>query len=288
MYTNTAYLGEMHEDIVDKSKPLLVTAVGYYRLERTPVVKTVRHTPRGDYQLLYISSGRLHLYEDGRERIVPKGNMLLFRPGKPQFYNIYLEDSPETYWVHFTGSAVEELLDRYGMPREERVFFTGVSADYQQLFNQMIRELQLRRANFEELLNLNLRHVFLMINRFIKEGNELDTDSLNEVERAIHYFNESYNKAISVKEYAASRHISDCWFGRIFKKVTKSTPMQYIISLRMTSAKSLLENTSQSIIRIARSVGYDDAYYFSKLFKKHIGLSPTEYRSIHKAKIRVE
>ena len=78
MYTNSAYIGEMHEDIVDTSKPILVTAAGYFRLEKTPVFETVRPEPRGDYQLLYISSGKLHLYEDGEERIITKGNMILF------------------------------------------------------------------------------------------------------------------------------------------------------------------------------------------------------------------
>ena len=66
------------------------------------------------------------------------------------------------------------LLDYYGMPKDENVFFTGTSPDYQWLYKQMIQELQLRRVNYEDLLNMNLRHVFLIINRFLKEGTELD------------------------------------------------------------------------------------------------------------------
>ena len=72
--------------------------------------------------------------------------------------------------------------------------------------------------------------------------------------------------------------MSDCWFNRTFKHVTKVTPMQYIIQLRMTNALNLLEHTSYNIIQVANAVGYDDAYYFSRLFKKNIGVSPTEYR----------
>ena len=284
MYTNSAYIGEMHEDIVDTSKPILVTAAGYFRLEKTPVFETVRPEPRGDYQLLYISSGKLHLYEDGEERIITKGNMILFRPGKPQFYNIYLEDKPETYWVHFTGSDVDTLLDYYEMPKDEKVFFTGTSPDYQWLYKQMIQELQLCRVNYEDLLNMNLRHIFLMINRFLKEGTELDADALNEVERATHYFNENYNQNICIKDYAADRHMSDCWFNRTFKKVTKVTPIQYIISLRITSAINLLENTDHNIKQIASMVGYDDEYYFSRLFKKQTGQSPTAYRKMLESK----
>ena len=278
MYTNLAYLGEAHEDIVDNSKPILVTAAGYYRVHTSEVIETDRPNGRGDYQLLYISAGKLHLYVDGEERIITKGNMLLFRPGETQIYNLYSADKPETYWVHFTGSDVDTLLDYYGMPKDENVFFTGTSPDYQWLFKQMIQELQLCRVNYEDLLNMNLRHIFLMINRFLKEGTELDSDALNEVERATHYFNENYNQNICIKDYAADRHMSDCWFNRTFKKVTKVTPMQYIIQLRMTNALNLLEHTNYNIIQVANAVGYDDAYYFSRLFKKNVGVAPTEYR----------
>ena len=113
---------------------------------------------------------------------------------------------------------------------------------------------------------------------FLKEGTELDSDALNEVERATHYFNENYNQNICIKDYAAERHMSDCWFNRTFKKVTKVTPIQYIISLRITSAINLLENTNHNIKQIASMVGYNDEYYFSRLFKKSTGLSPTAYR----------
>ena len=278
MYTNLAYLGEAHEDIVDTSKPILVTAAGYYRVHTSEVIETYRPNGRGDYQLLYISAGKLHLYVDGEERIITKGNMLLFRPGETQIYNLYSADKPETYWVHFTGSDVDLLLDYYGMPKDENVFFTGTSPDYQWLFKQMIQELQLCRVNYEDLLNMNLRHIFLMINRFLKEGTELDSDALDEVERATHYFNENYNLNISIKAYANERHMSDCWFNRTFKHVTKVTPMQYIIQLRITNALNLLEHTNYNITQVANAVGYDDAYYFSRLFKKNVGVAPTEYR----------
>lgn len=278
MYTNLAYLGEPHEDIIDNSKPILVTAAGYYRVHTSHVIETDRPNGRGDYQLLYIAAGRLHLYVDSKEHVIPKGYMLLFRPGETQIYNLYASDKPETYWVHFTGSDVDMLLDYYEMPKNENVFFTGTSPDYQWLFRQMIQELQLCRVNYEDLLNMNLRHIFLMINRYLKEGTQLGSEILNEVERATHYFNENYNQSISIKEYAAERHISDCWFNRSFKQVIKMTPMQYIVSLRITNAMNLMDNTDYNISQVASAVGYDNALYFSRLFHKHTGMAPSDYK----------
>lgn len=278
MFTNVAYTGEEHEDIVNLSKPLIVTAAGYYKLQNLKVFETVRPNGRGDYQLLYFASGKGYFNFDGQERVITKGNMILFRPGVSQMYNIYAEDKPETYWVHFTGSDVDLLLDYYQMPKNESVFFTGTSPDYQWLFRQMIQELQLQRVNYEDLLNMNLRHIFLIINRYLQEGNDIGTETLDEVERATHFFREHYNEQIIIENYARDHGMTANWFTQSFKKVTKFTPMQYIVHLRMTNAMNMIDSTDCNITQVANAVGYDNSMYFSKVFKKYTGMTPTEYK----------
>ncbi|MBQ8688190.1 MAG: helix-turn-helix domain-containing protein [Ruminococcus sp.] len=278
MFTNVAYLHNSFSDIVDESKSLIVTSCGYYRVHSRPTVSTERPNGRQDYQLLYIAKGKGYFYFDGKERIITEGNMILFRPGETQMYYYHAPDKTEVYWVHFTGRMVEGILDNYEMPHTENVFYTGTSPDYQWLYRQMIQELQLCRPNYEELLALNLRHIFIMINRYLREGRKVGSDIQNEIERATHYFNENYNAPINIDEYAESRHISTCWFIRSFKQILKVTPMQYILSLRIANAQSLLESTEYNISEIAEAVGYDNPLYFSRLFHKHIGVSPSEYR----------
>lgn len=278
MHSNAAYLHNSLTDMVDGSRSLVVTSCGYYRLHSRPVFTTDRPEGRRDYQLLYIAKGRGYFTIDGRERVINEGGMILYRPGERQHYVYRAEDMTEVYWVHFTGRDVANILDYYQLPAEENVFFTGTSADYQWLYRQMIQELQLCRANYEELLSLLLRHIFIMINRYIKEGQKSSGEVRNEIERATHYFNEHYSQAISIEEYAASRHMSTCWFIRSFKEMLKVTPMQYILSLRMANAQSLLETTEYNISEIAAAVGYDNPLYFSRLFRRHVGVSPSVYR----------
>ena len=278
MFTNVAYLHNSLNDIVDTSKPIVVTSCGYYRVYSRPTFSTERPNGRKDYQLLYIATGKGHFYFDGKERILNEGNMILYRPHEPQMYYYHASDKIEVYWVHFTGRDVEAVLKKYGLPETENVFYTGTSPDYQCIYREMIQELQLCRANYEELLSLTLMRFFIMINRFIDEGKKSGSDIQNEIERATHYFNENYNKPINIDEYAASRHISTCWFIRSFKQILKVTPMQYILSLRMANAQSLLETTEDSISEIAEAVGYDNPLYFSRIFRKNIGVSPSEYR----------
>ena len=278
MYTNVAYSGKEDEDIVSLSKPLIITAVGFYKILTRKIEQTFRPTGRGDYQLYYVASGKAHFFFDGHERTVQKGNMVLFRPGVPQIYNLYADDKPETYWVHFTGSDVEKLLDYYGMPKDECVFFTGTSPDYPWIFRKMIQELQLRRVNYEDFINLNLQQILLVISRYLHEDSEIKTETLDEIEQAIHFFLENYNKSIIIEDYAKKHGMTANWFTQSFKKVTKYTPMQYILSLRMSNAMNMLDNTNYNVTQIAAAVGYNNSLYFSRVFKNYTGVSPTEYR----------
>lgn len=203
-------------------------------------------------------------------------------PQERQVYCYYAVDKTEVYWVHFTGWKVEEYLERYELPKHENVFYTGVSPDYPWIYNQIIRELQSQRVNYGDMISLYMHHIFLTINRYIKESRENKNDTINDIERATHYFKDNYNKPISVEQYAAEHLMSVNWFIHSFKSVMKMSPMQYIISLRISTAKGYLENSAKNIAEISNEVGYDNALYFSRLFRKYTGMTPTEYRKRNK------
>jgi len=102
------------------------------------------------------------------------------------------------------------------------------------------------------------------------------------MELAIQYFNDNYNTEINIENYAASRGMSVSWFIRNFKQYTHTTPMQYIVSIRVTNAQMLLETTNYNVTEIGNIVGYDNPLYFSRIFKKQKGVSPSEYRTLLK------
>lgn len=281
MYRKFAYLKKMYEDIIDNSQPLIITAVGNYRVHTTRA-DTERPNGRSDYQLIYIASGCAHFYFDGVKKIIPKGNVVLYRPGETQMYYLFAEDKAETCWVHFTGYDVDNMLNLYQIPKNENVFFIGTSPDYQRLFHQMIQELRLKRINYDKILNINLTHLFLIINRYLHKDNTIIPDMLDEIEIASNYFNEHYNEKIVIEEYAQCHGMTANWFIQSFRKVMKYTPLQYIVHLRMTNAIFLMENTDYNMTEIASEVGYENSMYFSRIFKKYIGMTPTEYK--HKVK----
>ena len=103
---------------------------------------------------------------------------------------------------------------------------------------------------------------------------------VDEIERATHYFKENYNKNISIEQYAQEHLMSINSFINHFKSIMKYTPMQYIISLRISAAKGYFDSTNKNVSEVADAVGYDNSLYFSRVFKKYTGYSPSDYRKM--------
>ncbi|MCI9080573.1 MAG: AraC family transcriptional regulator [Lachnospiraceae bacterium] len=279
MYINSGYLNNSLIDFKDKSKPLIVGSCGTYRLIKHPKLPTWRPKGRIDYQLLYIAAGKAHFYfKDNEDTIVTAGNFVLYRPREMQRYIYYLQDQTEVYWVHFTGSQVKQILKEHHFPPEGHIINSGTSPAYQRIFRQMIQEMQLCRPHYEEFLSAFLLQLFILIERTTNENKIVNSFAHHEIEYATNYFNEHYNEDINISKYAASRNMSTSWFIRNFKLYTKTTPLNYILSIRIANAQSLLENTKYSITEIAAIAGYDNPLYFSRLFRKQTGFSPSEYR----------
>lgn len=279
MYIDSAYWHNTRVDFKDKKHPLFVGSCGTYHLYTISRLPT--HRPRGrlDYQLIYIASGKGHFFFQGKEEIVSAGHMIFYRPKEEQKYYYYGEDHTEVYWVHFTGNNVKNILRKYGIADDVHVIHTGTSLEYKRLFTVMIQELKLCKEDYEELLVHYLLELLIMIHRLLiskPKGKSLFL--MNEMDAAVQYFHANYNKQISIEEYAVSHNMSVSWFIRNFKEYTKATPAQYLLSLKISNARTLLETTSYNVSEISDIVGYENPLYFSRIFKKQCGMSPSEFR----------
>ena len=278
MYINSGYLNNSRTDFKDNSTPLVVGSCGTYRLKTCPKLPTYWQKGRRDYQILYVANGKTHFWFDGKEEIVSAGHMVLYKPDEIQKYVYYLEDHPEVFWIHFTGSDVKNILAYHGISLDEHVFYCGVLPDYKALFRKIIQELQLCRYGYEDYIASLFNDILLLVDRQQHEQKKATGNVQEQIERAAAYFNENYNTKISIDDYAESLHISTNWFIHNFKQYAGMSPAQYILSLRMVNAQNLLERTTYNIKEISEIVGYENPLYFSRVFKKEIGKSPAQYR----------
>ena len=97
------------------------------------------------------------------------------------------------------------------------------------------------------------------------------------------YIDRNYKKDISAKDVAGILGYSDVYFSKVFKQLFDDNFINYLTKIRIDRAKLLLKDVSFNIKEVGKSVGYADSNYFTKVFKRSVGMSPSEYRSKHNA-----
>lgn len=100
------------------------------------------------------------------------------------------------------------------------------------------------------------------------------------IRRARAYMEQNFAEPLRLDDVADYVELNPSYFSALFKKETGKTFSDYLVERRLRAAQSLLQSTGKSISEIAETVGYNDVKYFSKLFKKHMGIKPSEYRRI--------
>ena len=109
------------------------------------------------------------------------------------------------------------------------------------------------------------------------------TDSIVHSQKDIikDYIDRNYKKDISAKDVAGILGYSDVYFSKVFKQLFDDNFINYLTKIRIDRAKVLLKDISFNIKEVGKSVGYADSNYFTKVFKRSIGISPSEYRNRH-------
>lgn len=267
-----------------------------------------KHFPRqsDDYILYFIESGDLYVEEDGVRYHLEENNTLLLEPHK--FHTGYQEACVSYYYIHFSCStpmeaalltdALKEHIRQLRMvlldtepdyiwepsPHDfEDLYFPkqaqlGSSFDYFQALrdaDQIFFEgLEGRRS----LLSLKLQEILTMLCREFSYYcvNPNYTKNMIVVRHIRFFISDNYAKPITSKNISATFHINYDYANRLFKAHVGHSIHDYLIITRIHHAKQFI-TSGMSVSEAAALVGIDDAAYFSRLFKKITGISPSEY-----------
>jgi len=258
-------------------KDLYITHIGVF----PKAIGQHRIRPKGCRQfiLIYCLSGEGWVEVRGIRTAVNKNQLFVIEPNTACSYGANDRNPWTNYWIHFTGAN---------------------ASAYSPVLNQIIKippsnnsRLEERLILFEEMLQ-NLKDCFvpdkvvyaniclkqflssikyLEVYRSVKKDNEHDV--INEV---ISYMRAHLNVTISAVELAQHSNYSYANLYRLFKKNIGSSPHDYFIHLKMERAIKYLLTTNLKVKEIGLKLGYEDPYYFSRMFTNHVGLSPANYR----------
>lgn len=244
-----------------------------------------RNRPNGCLQFIFIycieGEGWAEV-EDKRFQII-KNQMFIISPNASCRYGASEKNPWTIYWLHFTGenaglySPVSNQIINIQPDKDSRIDERLI------IFEEIFQNIE-DHFNLEKVLyaNISLKH-FLASIKFLPEYRSVNKDiSINKLEKAISLMKANLNKRITLKDVAMACNCSEANVSKLFKKSLKSAPMDYFIHMKMQEACKILLNTDLRIKEICLKLGYEDQYYFSRIFTKHVGLSPVYYRKEEK------
>lgn len=239
--------------------------------------------------LIFILSGSCTYNISNTMYQVKKGDILLCNPGvyhgkiltagqevtefHAGFNNICIKNLPKDCLIDYSTSPL------LGFPQYEQ--------DFLRCCSEILHEQEKMEPAYELVLkSLFMKFIALLFRA--THANEMSGDSscvtLESHERAtivnaiVSFISDNYMKEISLDRISRNMYLSSVYISKVFKEEMGESPINYLIKYRLSKARSLLEDGNMSVKAVAKSVGYHDAYHFSKLFKKYYGYPPSKHK----------
>lgn len=232
---------------------------------------TYRKNGREDWSLFYCEAGRMY-FEDC---MLQTGELWIYEPLTPQKYVILHQDRTVYRYLHFTGTDVGNIFSALGIPYRTPVQPTN------KISMELFDELKSNILNNDAVSNIRSECLILrlLLQLSAVQPKKTEINVMKHVtETMAHTFSENYD----AKKFADMLHISESRFNHVFKEVVGIPPHLYYTKLRIDHACRLLSDTDIKIKNIAEYSGYPDSLYFTQVFKKQKGITPSAYRKLNK------
>lgn len=224
---------------------------------------------RGSDAFIYIIEGEtVYRFEDG-EFSVKAGDVLFL--AKNGVYSMDVQS--EAYRFIFADFDFSSAA-----PCKCEVFAMQNSRVIESMFRRMLEKWRQKRTAAEEDCLAILYSVYAEIIRG-ENSAYMPNSKRVRLESAVQYISENFtNEDLTVESVASAALMSESHFRRLFKIAYRVSPIKYINLMRIERAKELIRYTNESFSDIAAAVGFANLYYFSRMFKKEVGCTPSEYK----------
>jgi AraC-like DNA-binding protein len=256
---------------------LHICSIGYYPKAKDHYTYRKKGLPENFLFFCVDGSG---WYQIGKQRVEVGANEFFILPQNQEHsYGSSADDPWSIYWVHFGGdalSAFNEVQEVQKHFKPELVRNTGeIIPVFQKIYKTLELGYSIDNLLFANMCLSQFLTLFIYNKRHFASAS---TDRLDCVDSAIHFMQEHINDNISLISLSKTYNYSVSRFSNLFKQKTGYAPIDYFLQMKMQKACQLLDFSDRSIKDIAFSMGFEDQYYFSKRFRKIIGVSPKKYR----------
>lgn len=248
------------------------------------------------YDLIFVKKGTFFICEEGREYELGEGELIVLEPNKTHWGHRPVETETEMYWVHFLHSPpirrveqedivwtgpVERGTDFTVEPIRQSMYVPKATAvepgTIVPLLDEMAR--QHRTLTLKSALKLQARLGELLVRLQPAPGKPGSARTFRLCERVAGYLRDRRAEPFDAERMERELHYSFDYLSRCLKQYTGLSPLQYLHRLQIEEAKTLLRRTELSVQAVGERVGQPDGTYFGRLFRRHVGVSPSAYRS---------
>ena len=261
---------------------LYLTDIGYYP-HATHHYRD-RKEAIDQYVLIYCVNGSGWYRIDDKEFQVGKNQFFILPAGQPHCYGASEDNEWTIYWIHFRGYNASIFANGAQQPQEISLALNSRINERHNIFEEIFSTLEqgydienLRYASsllYHYLASMRYLNQYRMANKGKIEKEHLP----NVVDAAIHFMKENIENHIRMQEVVKYVGYSTTQFTTLFKRQTGYSPLSFFNRLKVEHACHLLRTTDMKINTICYKVGIEDSLYFSRLFSKVMGMSPTKYR----------
>lgn len=229
-----------------------------------------------EYIFIFCTEGRGSIIVDEKKYVLRENEAFCIPHYRRHRYYADEEDPWSILWVHFKGEDV-----KYFPVEECRIIrFLSQNATNRMhfLFDLLFQVLDgnYTLGNFiyiSQVLSL------ILAETYDREKVNSAQEQNKHVTNVMRYMYKNLGKNLTLEDLVKEFDLSKSYLNAIFQKYTKHAPMDFFINQKMKEACRMLKTTDLYIYEVAHKMGYTDQYYFSRIFKKVVGVSPREYRN---------
>lgn len=233
---------------------------------------------RDCYLIHYIVQGTGYYQFNNKTYEVKKNDIFVIFPNHLVTYNAPNHDDPWTFcWFAFSGDKAQQYLDEVGIHEDNPVMQLPPNNSVEILIKKCVDSI----TNEKKISPFNLKgYLYLLFSNLERTHDSAITVQKNNknIETAKMYIENNYMYPISVETVSSFVHLERTYFSKLFHRHTGVSPQDYITNYRIEIAKQLMKTTNMRIKEICACIGIQDPYYFSKVFKKIVGVAPTKYQ----------
>ncbi|MBN1610818.1 MAG: AraC family transcriptional regulator [Polyangiaceae bacterium] len=232
------------------------------------------------FTIEFVAKGEGKLVLNGAVYSLTPGTLFSYGPNIPHRITTDPRDTLVKYFVGMTGTEAEDLLRRYG-PVPGTVVHTSAPSDILALYDDLIRSSLRGTAFTEQIAALVLEQIILRIAETSVAHGLAGGAAFATYFRCRRHIEEHWGEVATLDQLASECQVDPAYVCRLFRRFDQQSPYQYLLKQKMTHAANRLMVEGVSVKQVADELGFSDAFHFSRVFRKVMGMPPGRFARLH-------